>query len=159
MADRESKTATLRANATLNPRPETVRDRLFLAHDFFDPNDLLQVKYEMLRRVSAEGLAVSEAAARFGFSRPSFYNAKTAFDRQGLAGLLARKRGPKGAHKLTTEVMAFVAELLDQAPRPTIDALQARLLERFGLRVHRRSLQRAMRRQEKKPRRPPTSSP
>ena len=154
MAQRESKTQTLRANATLNRRPEQVRDPLFTSHEFFDPNDLLQVKYEMLRRVRAEGVAVSEAAARFGFSRPSFYKAKAAFEEGGLAGLIARKRGPRGAHKLTAEVMSFVAELGERDPRPTLAQIQAELRERFGLRVHRRSLQRALQRQEKKRRRP-----
>lgn len=150
MAQRESKAQTLRANATLNPRPERVHDALFAAHEFFDPNDLLQVKYEMLRRVSGEGLAVSEAAARFGFSRPSFYKARADFEQGGLGGLLARKRGPRGAHKFTPEIMALVAELGEHVPRLTLGEIQARLLERFGLRIHRRSLQRALRRQEKK---------
>lgn len=154
MAQQASKPQTLQANATLNRRPERVRDPLFTAHEFFDPNDLLQVKYEMLRRVSADGVAINEAAARFGFSRPSFYKAKAAFEEGGLAGLVARKRGPKRAHKLTVEVMRFVAELGKREPRPTLGQIQTELLERFNLRIHRRSLQRALLRQEKKRCRP-----
>ena len=66
MAHRASKTETLRAKGTLNPQSEQVHDPLFASHEFFDADDLLQVKYEMLRRVSVDGLTVSEAAARFG---------------------------------------------------------------------------------------------
>ena len=37
----------LRQTDTLNPRADRVTDELFSGSDFFDPNDLLQVKYEM----------------------------------------------------------------------------------------------------------------
>ena len=71
MADHETKFRTLQRQGTLNPRPMTVRDALFLEDDFFDPRDLVQVKYEMLRRVRTEGNSVTDAATNFGFSRPS----------------------------------------------------------------------------------------
>jgi hypothetical protein len=45
------KVQTLRQSGTLNSRAGTIRDRLFLEESFFDPQDLTQVKYEMLRRV------------------------------------------------------------------------------------------------------------
>ena len=94
MADQDTKTRTLQQQGTLNPRPKTVRDELFLQDDFFDPRDLVQVKYEMLRRVRTEGTSVTDAAANFGFSRPSFYQAQSAFEQDGLAGLVPHKRGP-----------------------------------------------------------------
>lgn len=150
MPNPPSKDDTLRHNATFNSRAERVNDPLFSTYEFFDPNDLLQVKYEMLRQVHAEGAPISEAAARFGFSRPSFYKANAAFEAGGLAALIARKRGPKGAHKLTGEVMAWVSEFMAQQPRPTLAAIQLALAEQFGLHIHLRSLQRALRRQEKK---------
>ena len=58
------------------------------ANTFFDPEDLVQVKYEMLRRVREDGQAVTQASAAFGFSRPSFYEAQVAFERAGLPGLV-----------------------------------------------------------------------
>ena len=81
---------------------------LFRQYDFFDSPDLLQVKYEMLRRVEAEAHSVTATAAAFGLSRPSFYEARTAWQREGLAGLLPKKRGPRRGHKLTPEVVAFL---------------------------------------------------
>ena len=65
--------------------------------------------YEMLRRVQADGNSITDAAASFGFSRPSFYQAQAAFEQDGLAGLVPRQRGPKQAHKLTDEVLAFIS--------------------------------------------------
>ena len=72
----DPKVESLRQQATLNPRPQTVTDDLFTDSEFFDPRDLVQVKYEMLRRVEKDGHSISEAATRFGFSRPSFYQAR-----------------------------------------------------------------------------------
>ena len=47
----DAKLRSLREQGTLNPRPQAVTDDLFTASEFFDPHDLVQVKYEMLRRV------------------------------------------------------------------------------------------------------------
>ena len=80
MPIRDEKLAALRAAHALNPAPETVRDDAFTSGDpFFDPRDIVQVKYEMLRRVAREGHSVTSAAAAFGFSRPSFYAAQAAW--------------------------------------------------------------------------------
>src|SRR5450432_3237579 len=97
MNDKDAKLRTLQQQGALNPRPKEVRDELFRQDDFFDPRDLVQVKYEMLRRVQSERKSVTDAAANFGFSRPSFYQALSAFEQDGLAGLVPHKRGPKQA--------------------------------------------------------------
>src|SRR5690242_8534841 len=102
---RDTKLETLRQQGSLNPRPSDVTDELFQTSEFFDARDLVQVKYEMLRRVEKERRSISEAAAEFGFSRPSFYQAQSAFEEGGLAGLVPHKRGPKEAHKLTRKIM------------------------------------------------------
>src|ERR1700687_709012 len=111
-ADRrkEEKHRRLRQQATLNPRPEAVTHPLFRGSEFFDPHDLLQVKYEMLRLVSVEKRPVSESAKVCGFSRPSFSQAKAALEQNGLAGLIPRKPGPRSGHKLTPTVMEFLTE-------------------------------------------------
>ena len=95
----------LRQTGTLNPRADRVTDELFSGSDFFDPNDLLQVKYEMLRRVHKDGFTVRRAAQLFGFSRPSFYQAQETFTRGGLAALVRQKPGPRDAHKLSQKIM------------------------------------------------------
>ena len=116
MPEKDPKLEALREQGTLNPRPREVTDPLFTTESFFDPRDLVQVKYEMLRRVQSEGHSVTGAATAFGFSRPSFYQALSAFEESGLAGLVPHKRGPKQAHKLTDEVLGFIVEMRQKEP-------------------------------------------
>jgi transposase len=147
----DPKTAALRAQGALHPRPGAVRAAVFDTHPFFDRRDVVQVKYEMLRQVDVEGQLITASAAAFGFSRPTFYQAAAAFKRAGLPGLLPQKRGPRRAHKLGDAVMAFVQALrADEAVGARVVA--RRVQERFGMRVHPRSIERALRRAEKKPR-------
>jgi transposase len=134
----------LKANGTLNPQARRVHDALFHEVPFFDSRDLLQVKYEMLRRVRIDGWPVSRAAAAFGLSRPAFYQAQHAFEHHGLSGLLPRKRGPKAGRKLTAEVMGFVHALLAEAPELSAQTLARRIAERFAVSVHPRSIKRAL---------------
>ena len=146
----DPKVAALRERGTLNPKPERVLDERFQGSEFFDAHDLLQVKYEMIRRVEIEGAPVAQAAQRFGFSRPSFYAAQTAFNEGGLFALLPKKRGPRGAHKLRPEVMRFIEEVRAADSELTLAGLLERIKERFEVNVHPRSLERALARLEKK---------
>jgi transposase len=150
MADKDAKFEALQRQGTLNPRPKEIRDELFLQDEFFDPRDLVQVKYEMLRRVQAEGQSVTNASANFGFSRPSFYQALSAFEQDGLAGLVPHKRGPKQAHKLTEEVLTFIGEMRQKEPSVRLPDLVKLIQERFGIRVHPRSIERSLLRHQKK---------
>jgi hypothetical protein len=89
------KAEALRASGTLHPEPGRVIDPLFQGLPFFDGRDLVQVKYEMLRRVTREHASVQVAATAFGFSRVTWYQVKGQYDTRGLVGLLPRWRGPK----------------------------------------------------------------
>lgn len=144
------KQQALRQQSSLNPHPEHVRDALFQDNDFFDPADLVQVKYEMLRRVQKDGQTVSKAAAAFGFSRPSFYQAQSALQQEGLAGLVPHKRGPKHAHKLTPEVIDLIHEKRQQDSALPAPALAAAVKEKFAISVHPRSIERGLARTQKK---------
>jgi transposase len=144
------KLQSLGQNGTLNTRYAYVMDELFLDSEFFDPRDLVQVKYEMLRRVREDGLPVSKVSKMFGFSRVSYYQIQHSYDQQGLAGLMPRQRGPRHAHKLTEDVMAFIfARKSKDASLQAID-LANQIKQRFGLSVHPRSIERALQRQRKK---------
>ena len=144
------KVQALRQQGVLNPDPGAVTDPLFQTADFFDPRDWLQVKYEMVRRVEVEKTPVTEAAAAFGLSRPAFYQAQHTLAQQGLAGLLPRKRGPHGAHKLTPAVLDFVLQQRAAVPSISIPELLRSIQQQFGIAVHRRTLERHLARQEKK---------
>ncbi len=146
---KEEKQRRLRQQATLNPRPDAVSHSLFWGSEFFDPHDLLQVKYEMLRLVSTEKRPVSEAAKISGFSRPSFYQAQAAFAQSGLAGLIPQKPGPRSGHKLTPTVMEFLTEARVAEPSLRPERLANLVQKKFGVQVHPRSIERQFRRQKK----------
>ena len=145
----DPKSEALSRDGVLNPNPEAVRDVLFTGNPFFDAKDLVQVRYEMVRRHQVDAVPISEAAASFGVTRPTFYRAQGDLRTAGLAGLLPSRRGPKGGHKLSDEVMAFVTDVRAASAELTtsqcLDAIEAR----FGVKVHRRSLERALARKKK----------
>jgi transposase len=147
---RDPKSGALAQDGVLNPNPEVVRDALFASNPFFDAKDLIQVRYEMVRRHQVDGLAISEAAAAFGVTRPTFYKAQSALKTVGLAGLLPSRRGPKDGHKVSAEVVAFAIELKAAKPEMTTSQCLDAIKSRFGVKVHRRSLERALSRKKKR---------
>ncbi|MGH9056891.1 MAG: helix-turn-helix domain-containing protein [Acidimicrobiales bacterium] len=140
----DPKVQALREERSLNPRSEAVRDPVFATSEFLDARDLVQVKYEMVRRVRVEGDAVSRTAAEFGFSRPSFYEAAAALDTGGVAALVPVRPGPRRAHKMSDEVVAFAREQIDADPGLRAADLVGPIEQRFGVRVHPRSVERAL---------------
>ncbi len=140
----DPKEAALRKARALNPRPEGVIDDAFAESEFLDARDLVQVKYEMVRRVHFEGEAVSAAASAFGFSRPSWYAASDALETAGLPGLLPARPGPRRGHKLTEEIVDFVEQVLDEDGSLRPADLVSAVTERFGVSVHPRSIERAL---------------
>jgi transposase len=154
----DPKTDALRTRGCLNPRPERVADDAFAGEDFFDARDVVQVKYEMLRRVRVDGVPIATSAAAFGFSRPSFYQAQAAFERSGLGGLVPAKPGPRRAHKLSDEVVDFVEQKVASGEVSSAAELAPLVKDRFGRAVHPRSIERALARREKKRQRDATAS-
>ena len=146
----DTKTLALKAHGCLNPHPDAVRDELFLSNPFFDPRDLLQVKYEMLRRVREDGVPVSHAATNFGVSRPTWYQAQRAYQAGGLPALLPHRPGPRRPHKLSDEVVEALHAAKSEHPTLTARDLIALVRARFGISVHRRSIERALGRGEKR---------
>ncbi|MFJ8018737.1 transposase [Streptomyces sp. NPDC096311] len=139
-----AKIRALRESRTLNPRPEAVTDEAFAATSFLDPHDLVQVKYEMVRRVRVDKVPVARAAKAFGFCRQSFYAIAAALDAEGPAGLVPGKPGPKGPSKLTGPVMEHLEALLEADPAMKARVLAEAVAEEFGLTVHPRSVERAL---------------
>src|SRR5271168_824622 len=147
---RDPKEEALARDGALNPRPEAVLDPLFVDNPFFDPRDLVQVRYEMVRRHQADGQSIRDVADVFGVSRPTFYKAQSALADHGLAGLAPQRRGPKDGHKISAEVLAHVDALKAATPDLTMPQCVGAIASRFGVRVHRRSLERALARKKKR---------
>jgi transposase len=146
----QKKIETLKSQGTLNPSPQKVRDPLFQNEEFFDPRDIVQVKYELLRRVLVEKQSITNAVKSFGVSRLFFYRIHDAFEKQGLHGFIPERRGPKQAHKLTAEVLEVVDQQIAKDPSSNSTQLKKAIEESCGLVVHTRSIERALLRRRKK---------
>jgi transposase len=144
----DEKLAILRHSHTLHPHPDQVRDPLFTSGSpFFDPHDLVQVKYELLRRVRVDGYSVAQATSLGALSRPTFYAALAAWEQAGIAGLLPQPTGPRHAHKLTEEILTQIRPLAKiLSPAQLVQWLQ----EQHHLTVHPRSIERALARKAQK---------
>lgn len=139
-----AKADALLEQGALNASPEKVRDSKFQEGEFFDPRDIVQVKYEMLRRVRVEKASVTDVAEEYGVSRPTYYQARAGFNEAGIAGLVPKKRGPRGRHKLGGEVLEFLRRQL--VPGQPIRARELAKLVRqeFQLEVHPRTIERVV---------------
>jgi transposase len=139
----DPKEAALAAARCLNPHPEQVTDPEFLGSEFFDARDAVQVKYEMVRKVKTGSASVTQAAAAFGYSRPSYYQAAAALEASGLEALVPARPGPRGASKLTDEICGWAEQQLAAGQlRPA--QLAGPIEQAFGVRAHPRSIERAL---------------
>jgi transposase len=149
---KDDKTENLRKYGALNPHPQKVAEKTFSDSplDFFDARDLVQVKYEMLRAVKTEHRSVKQASQAFGFSRPAFYQAQSQFKEKGVSGLAKKRPGPKSAHKLTDDILAFIEERIEEGQPLGARKLTPLIKEKFGKDVHPRTIERAVTRRKKK---------
>ena len=145
---RDRKADELAKSRTLNPHPEAVRDAAFNSSEFFDPADLVQVKYEMVRRAKVDGAAPGATARAFGFSRQSYYTTAAALAAGGLPALVPAKPGPRRAHKLSAAVVDHLQSLLAADPDLRASQLAQEVADRFGISVHPSSVERALARRE-----------
>ena len=134
-----SRLAALEQAGLMHPRAGAVTAAAFAAGGFFLAADKVQVKYEMLRAHFADGEPVAAAAAAHGYSRAAFYLVVTAFADAGMAGLVDERRGRRGPVKLRPEI----AEFIRSAPAGSGAALAAQVADRFGVSLHRRTVERA----------------
>ena len=140
----QKKIEALRSCGALNRNPQKVCHPLFTGNDFFDPHDLVQLKYETIRAVEADGRPIAQASVDFGLSRPTIYEAQENFRDEGLGGLLPQKRGPKKARKLTPEVRRYLEELVGSEPDLKASVLAKRVRRRFGIVLHPRTIEKAL---------------
>jgi len=141
---KDPKATALLADGTLNPFPEKVTDPKFQGGEFFDPRDVVQVKYEMLRRVLLESASVTDVTDEYGISRPTYYQAKSNFAEGGVGGLVPKKRGPRGPHKLQGKILEFLEKQHVAGEPIRARELANMIRERFSIEVHPRTIERAL---------------
>ena len=142
MSDTTRLTALTEAGL-LHPNPDGVFAPLFTGGSgFFLASDKVQVKYEMLRARLVESVPVAEAAAAHGYSRAAFYLVAAAFEQSGMAGLVDERRGRRGPVKLRPQIVDFIrAEEHGSGAQ-----IAEQVADRFGVRLHRRTIERVRRR-------------
>jgi len=140
---KDPRAEALLEEGTLNRFPEKVSDQKFRESAFFDPRDIVQVKYEMLRRVSVENASVTHVTDEYGVSRPTYYQARTNFEEAGVAGLVPKKRGPRGPHKLQGDILAFIEKQHVQGEPLRARELAKLIRKEFSVEVHPRTIERA----------------
>ena len=132
---------TLGVAGLLHSRPEAVTASLFHGSDlFFSAADKVQVKYEMLRAHVVDGAVVTAAAQAHGYSRAAFYLIAASFEARGMLGLLDERRGRRGPLKVSPKIVAYL-ETTD--PSWSGARLAAEIKRRFGVSLHRRTVERA----------------
>ena len=146
----ESKALILHEQGALHPHPDVVKDKTFQKSDFFDARDIVQVRYEMLRRHRVDGRSVTEVAASFGVSRQAFYKTAATFEAHGIPGILPRRRGPKRAHKCTEEILDFVEQWRSTRTGTDFQSIAEAVHDHFGVTINPRSIERALTRHKKK---------
>jgi transposase len=150
MDNEDERIKRLKKEGTLHPNPDKVSTDLVAKSSFFNANDLMQMKYEMLRSVSVDQQSITEAADMFGLSRVAYYNAQKQYQNNGLTGLIPNRRGPKHPHKLTPEVMSFIEEqLLESSGQPDWNLLSKQIEKIFVIKVHPRSVERVVKRKKR----------
>jgi transposase len=138
----KDKIARLKENNSYNKKASEVSSPLFLTNPYFDPYDIVQVKYEMLRAVNNNELSVSDTSRQFGFSRTAYYKIESRFNADGIDGLCFRKTGPKTPAKVTEDLLDFAADLKARQPDITNDEIVEEIRQQKGVTIHKRSLQR-----------------
>jgi hypothetical protein len=113
-----------------------------------DPDDEVFLKMAMLLKGECGPDGPSRVAAEFGFSRQRYFQVRTLFHSQGLAGLISHRRGPKTNYRRTREIVCQIvryrfldpdisSEVIAQKLRQNDFEISARSVDRvlaeFGL--------------------------
>lgn len=137
-----NKKEILLANGTFNKNHEKVKDEKFLTEPFYDPMDIVQVKYEMLKDATEGSRQIAKLADEFGLSRASFYKIKEAFESRGLSALVPEKPGPKKPYKLTEPYKEYIDKYISEKPKASSNEIAANLRKDKGMKVSKRTVER-----------------
>lgn len=138
----ETKKKFLQQEGLLNPKPERVYHPLFETLDFFDPLDLPQVRYEMIRVARVENISVADACKLFGFSREYFYKLERAFMARGYVALIGSTMGRRPIIALNQEVVNFIVHRKIGEPKLSGENLRQEIRRLYNVHCSRRTVER-----------------
>lgn len=138
----DTKKQFLRKEGLINPKPERVCYKHFESNDFFDPMDLPQVRYEMIRTARVENISVANACRLFGFSREYFYKLERKFMEHGFVALLGSQKGRRPLIALNNEIVNFIIHRKVDNPNLSGEDLRKEILKIHKLDCSRRTVER-----------------
>jgi transposase len=138
----ELKKKFLEQEGLINPKPERISHPLFETLNFFDPIDLPQVRYEMIRAARVENISVSQACKLFGFSREYFYKLERSFMARGYVALLGSTMGRRPIIALNQEIVNFIVHRKMEQPTISGESLRQELQQLYSVDCSRRTVER-----------------
>ena len=106
-------------------------------------DDEIARKLAMLIEGECEGLGPLQAAIKFGYSKPRYFQLRAAFAEHGAQALQSRTRGPKTHYRRTAEVVRQVIRHRFLDPEATPEVV-AQKLRQSGWKISIRSVQRVI---------------
>jgi transposase len=107
------------------------------------PGDEVAFKLAMLLDGECNGLGPLQAAQKFGFSKPRYFQLRQAFLEQGSSALSSLKRGPKRNYRRTDEVVRQIIRHRFLDPEASADVI-AQKLRQTGWVISTRSVERTI---------------
>jgi len=138
----ELKKKFLEREGLINPKPERVSHPFFETLNFFDPLDLPQVRYEMIRAARVENNSVAKACKLFGFSREYFYKLERSFMARGYVALLGSTMGRRPIIALNQEIVNFIVHRKIEQPTISGENLRQELQKLYHVDCSRRTVER-----------------
>lgn len=136
-------------NGTYNKNHDKVQKKAFQEDEFYDPMDVVQVRYEMIKDASGGGRAIEQVTSEYGYSRASYYHIMDNFKKGGMLALVPEKTGPKTARKLTDDLREYVTKYIEANPSASSSKIASEIQRNKGIAISKRTIERF--RSKKKP--------
>jgi len=129
-------------NGTFNKNHDKVKREGFSEGGFYDPMDIVQVRYEMIKDADDSEKTIGQISSEYGYSRASYYHIKDNFDKGGIAALIPERTGPKEARKLTGDLREYIKEYTQRNPKASSSKIAAEIESVKGVTVSKRTIER-----------------
>lgn len=140
----QQKRLFLEKEGFLNPKPDRIVHPLFKTLSFFDPLDLPQVRYELLRCARGGECSVLAACEEFGFSREYFYKLDRTFMERGYVALLGSQVGRRPLIALNQEIVSYVVMEKMKRPKASGDELRKEIEKLYKVECSTRTVERVI---------------
>lgn len=106
-------------------------------------NDKIGLKLAMLFENQCLGAQAKDAAQKYGFSRPRFYQIKNDFEMGGSEALREKKKGPSKNYKRTESIVNQIIRMRFLDPDASVPVITQKL-KQMGFEISQRSVERTI---------------